>query len=145
MIFLCEGKLMNKLIAVSIASMFAFGSVAAMAQGGAGSKGMGGPDETPPQPVNYQELKMQRQMARDNYAKMSPEEKAAYKKGIAAQRQMDAMDAQAKAQNLTPTTPAEQKALNAQKGAPKAITSPTQRQDALKDAEKAPGAGGGGN
>jgi len=136
---------MNKLIAVSIAGVFALGSVAAMAQGGAGTKGMGGPDQTPAQPVNPQELKMQRQMAKDNFAKMSPEEKAAYKKGIAAQRQMQATDAQAKAQDLPPTSPAEQKALNAQKGTPKQVANPAQRQNALKDAEKAPGAGGGGN
>lgn len=124
---------MNKLIAALIAGAFALGSVTAMAQA----------DKTPPQPVNIQELRMQKQMSKDDYAKMSPAEKAAYKKGIAAQRQMEQMDAQAKAQDNPPTSAAEQKALNAQKNAPKQLTTPAQHQDALKAQEKAPGAGGG--
>jgi len=139
-IFFTQGKLMNRLIAALIAGAFALGSVAAMAQGG-----VGGPDQTPPQPVDQAKLKADRAKAKADYAKMTPEEKAAYKKAKAAQRQKDAADAQAKATNLPPATPAETAALKAQKGTPKEITTPAQRQNALKDAEKAPGAGGGAN
>jgi hypothetical protein len=139
MIFFSEGKLMNKLIAALIAGAFAFGSVAAMAQGGAVPQG----DKTPPQPVDQQQLKEQRAKAKAAYANMTPEEKAAYKKAKAAQKQKAAMDAQAQATNNPPTTPAETNALKADKSQPKAITSKDQRQDALKQTEKAPGAGGG--
>jgi hypothetical protein len=129
---------MNKLIAALIAATFAFGSVAALAQGG-----MGGGDQTPPQPVDQAKLKADREKAKADYAKMTPEEKAAYKKAKAAQRQKDLDAQQEKATPLPPRSAAEQKALNAQKGTPKEITTKAQRQDALKDAEKAPGAGGG--
>src|SRR5208283_1663381 len=132
---------MNKLIALLIAGMFALGSVAAMAQTTTG--GMGAPDKTPPEPVDAAKLKAQRQAAKKAYADMTPEEKAAYKKQKAAQRQKD-LDAQgAQASPNPPTTKAQTEALKAQKGTPKEITTPQQRQNALKDAEKAPGAGGG--
>jgi hypothetical protein len=129
---------MNKLIAVLIAGAFALGSVAAMAQGG-----MGGGDQTPPQPVDQAKLKADRAKAKADYAKMTPEEKAAYKKAKAAQRQKELQEQQTKATPLPPATPAETKAIQAEKSQPKAVANPAQRQDALKAAEKAPGAGGG--
>jgi hypothetical protein len=145
-IFFSEGKLMNKLIALLIAGTFALGSVAAMAQAPAiAPGGMGGGDKTPPEPVDQAKLKADRAKAKADYANMTPEEKAAYKKQKAAQRQKDLQLQGDKATPNPPTTPAEQKAINAQKGTPKEITTPAQRQNALKDAEKAPGAGGGGN
>jgi hypothetical protein len=131
---------MNKLIATLIAGAFAFGSVAAMAQGG-----VGGGDQTPPQPVDQAKLKADRAKAKADYAKLTPEEKAAYKKAKAAQRQKDLDAQQLKAANNPPTSAAETQALKAQKGAPKEISNPAQRQNALKNAEKAPGAGGGAN
>jgi hypothetical protein len=99
---------MNKLIAVLIAGAFALGSVAALAQGG-----MGGSDQTPPQPVDQAKLKADRAKAKADYAKMTPEEKAAYKKAKAAQRQKDLDAQQEKATPLPPRSAAEQKALNA--------------------------------
>ena len=123
---------MTKLIAALIAGALGLGSVAALAD-----------DQTPPQPVDRAKLKAERQKAQADYAKMTPEEKAAYKKAKAAQRQKDLDAQQMKATPLPPTSAAEQKAINAQKGTPKEITSPAQRQDALKAQEKAPGAGGG--
>ena len=132
---------MNKLIAVLIAGAFVIAPVAAMAQGTAG-KGVGGPDQTPPIPVNQVELKEEALMKRADYAKLTPEEKAAYKKGMAAQRQMDLQEQQSKAQDNPPTTKAQQDAINAQKNAPKAVTSPAQRQQDLKQQEKAIGGGG---
>jgi hypothetical protein len=136
--FLSEGKLMNKLITVLIAGVFALGSVAAMAQGG-----MGGGDQTPPQPVDQAKLKADRAKAKADYAKMTPEEKAAYKKDKAAKRQQELQAQQQKATNNPPTTAAETKELKAEKGTPKEITTKAQRQDAARQAEKAPGAGGG--
>jgi flagellum-specific peptidoglycan hydrolase FlgJ len=142
--FFSEGKLMNKLIAVLIAGAFAFGSTAAMAQGGVAPGGMGGGDKTPPQPVDQSQLKADRAKAKAAYANMTPEEKAAYKKQKAAQRQKDLQEQGAQATPNPPTTAAQTQALKAQKGTPKEIQTPQQRQDALKAAEKAPGAGGGG-
>jgi hypothetical protein len=133
---------MNKLIALLIAGTFALGSVAAMAQA---PGGMGGADKTPPEPVDQAKLKAQREAAKANYNNMTPEEKAAYKKQKAAQRQKDLQKQGDQATPNPPTTAAQTQALKAQKGTPKEITTKSQRQDALKDAEKAPGAGGGGN
>jgi hypothetical protein len=125
---------MNKLIAVLIAGAFALGSVATMAD-----------DQAPPPPVDQAKLKADRAKAKYDYARMTPEEKAAYNKQKAAQRQKDLEAQQRDATSLPPTSPAEQKAINATKTQPKAIANPAQRQDALKAQEKAPGAGGGGN
>jgi len=137
---------MNKLIALLIAGTFALGSVAAMAQTPAiAPGGMGGGDKTPPEPVDAAKLKAQREAAKAAYANMTPEEKAAYKKQKAAQRQKDLQLQGNQATPNPPTTAAQTNALKAQKGTPKELTTPAQRQNALKDAEKAPGAGGGGN
>jgi hypothetical protein len=123
---------MNKLTTALVAAAFLLGAAATFAD-----------DQTPPQPVDRAKLKADREKAKADYAKLTPEEKAAYKKAKAAQRQKDLQEQQTKATSLPPTTAAEQKAINAQKGAAKEVTTPGQRQNALKDAEKAPGAGGG--
>lgn len=129
---------MNKLLAALIAGAFALGSVAAMAAT------VGGPDRTPDQPVDAQKLKEQRAMAKAGYAKMSPAEQAAFKKGMAAQRAMDLQGQEAQAQENPPTTPEQQKALNAQKGTPKALPDAAAKQKALGEQEKASVKGGGG-
>ena len=79
--------------------------------------------------------------ARAAYASMSPEDKAMYKKGMRAQKQMDLQGQQAQAQPLPPRTAEEQKALNAQKGSPKQLQNPQEHQKALKDTEKNAGPG----
>jgi hypothetical protein len=157
--FLPEGKLMNKLIATLIAGAFAVGSVAAMAQDQDKTKAayqMGKDSQkqhdlqliesqaTNQPATTAAESKALREAAakaRAAYATMTPEEKAMYKKGMKEQRQMDLQAQQAQATNNPPTTPAEQKALNAAKGQPKELQTPAQRQKALKETEKAAGPG----
>lgn len=73
---------MNKLTAVLIAGAFALGSVAAMAQEG----------KIPPQPADQDKLKAERAKTKADYAKMTPKEKAAFKKGIATQKMLDLQD-----------------------------------------------------
>src|SRR5271157_143167 len=157
MIFLSERKRMTKLIATLIAGAFALGSVAALAADAdnpAYKMGMASQrqhdlqliegqatNQPPATPAESAALKDAAAKARAAYASMTPEEKAMYKKGMAAQRQMDLQGQQAQATNNPPTTPAEQKALNAQKGTPKEIQNPQQRQKALKETEKAAGPG----
>src|SRR5271166_1382866 len=151
--FLSEGKPMNKLIAGLIAGGFALGSVAALAadeDNPAYKMGMASQrqhdlqqiegqatNQPPTTAAETKEINANAAKARAAYASMSPEEKAMYKKGMAAQRQMDLQGQEAQATNLPPTTPAEQKALNAQKGTPKALQTPAERQKALKETEKA--------
>src|SRR5271154_3402742 len=105
---------MNKLIALLIAGTFALGSVAAMAQTPAlAPGGMGGGDKTPPEPVDAAKLKAQREAAKAAYANMTPEEKAAYKKQKAAQRQKDLQLQGNQATPNPPTTAAQTNALKA--------------------------------
>jgi hypothetical protein len=155
--FLSEGKLMNKLIAALIAGAFALGSVAALAadeDNPAYKMGKASQRQRDLQLIESQatnlpattaaetaQIKEAAAKARAAYAAMSPEDKAMYKKGMQAQRQMDLQGQQAQATNNPPTTPAEQKALNAAKGQPKELQTPAQRQKALKDTEKAAGPG----
>ena len=148
---------MNKLIATLVAGGFALGSVAVLAadeDNPTYKMGMASQrqhdlqlieskatNQPPTTAAETKEINANAAKARAAYASMSPEEKAMYKKGMAAQRQMDLQGQQAQATNNPPTTPAEQKALNAQKGTPKEIQNPQQRQKALKDTEKAAGPG----
>jgi hypothetical protein len=157
--FLSEGKLMNKLITATIAGAFALGSAAAMAQDqdkaqAAYNMGKDSQKQRDLQLIESQAtnqpattaaeskaLKEAAAKARAAYATMTPEEKAMYKKGMREQRQMDLQAQQAQATNQPPTTPAEQKALNAAKGQPKALQTPAERQKAMKETEKAAGPG----
>ena len=78
---------MNKLIAILIAGTFALGSVAAMAQ-------LPGSDKTPAAPVDQKALKAEKDKAKADAAKMTPEEKAALNKSADAVRELvDAMKA----------------------------------------------------
>jgi len=131
-----EDTLMNKLIATLVAGAFALGSVAAMAQVPQGEK-------TPPQPVDQAKLKAERDAAKAEKAKQTPEEKAAAKKAKRAERskeltttekgqQEGGATAQAKAQDAAKDTAAA-------KGQPKALPDKKSRQEALKEQEKKAG------
>jgi hypothetical protein len=155
--FLTEGKPMNKLIAALITGAFALGSVAAMAadeDNPAYKMGMTSQkqrdlqeiysqatNQPPTTAAESKELKENAAKARAAYASMTPEEKAMYKKGMRAQRQMDLQAQQAQATNNPPTTAAETKELKSLKGTPKELQTPAQRQKALKDTEKNAGPG----
>ncbi len=148
---------MNKLIATLIAGAFALGSVAALAadeDNPAYKMGMASQRQKDLQGQEAQatnlpaataaeskEIKENAMKAREAYASMSPEEKAMYKKGMRAQRQMDLQAQEAQATNQPATTAAETKALKAAKGTPKALPTPAAKQKALKETEKAAGPG----
>jgi hypothetical protein len=120
---------MNKLIATLIAGTFALGSVAAMAQG----------DKTPPQPVDTAKLKAEREQAKADYAAMTPEQKAAYKKGMAAARRRLLTEQQLKAMDNPSITPAETKAVKDAKAQPKALPDKSAKQKALEEQIKKAG------
>lgn len=148
---------MNKLIATLIAGAFAFGSVAALAadeDNPAYKMGMASQrqhdlqliesqatNQPPTSAAETKTIKEEAAKARAAYASMTPEDKAMYKKGMAAQRQMDLQGQEAQATNNPPTTAAETKAIKAAKGQPKDLQNKEQHQKALKDTEKAAGPG----
>lgn len=119
---------MNKLIVALIAGAFALGSVAALAQA----------DKTPPQPVDQAKLKAERDKAKADAAKMTPEEKAAAKKAKRAKKQQEATEISKQAD--TGDKMAEQKkdkaAAAAAKAQPKALPDAKAKQEALKQQEK---------
>jgi uncharacterized membrane protein len=127
--FFSKDKLMNKLITILIAGAFALGSVAAMAD-----------DKTPAPPVDTKALKAEKEKAKADAAKMTPEEKAAAKKAKRAARQKE-LDTTAKSQQeggATAKMKAEDAAKDtaAAKGQPKALPTPADKQKALKEQEK---------
>ena len=148
---------MNKLIAVLIAGAFALGTVAAMAadeDNPAYKMGMASQRQHDLQLIESQAtnqpattaaeskaLKEAAAKAKAAYANMTPEEKAMYKKGMAAQRQIDFQGQEALAQPNPPITPEEQKAINALKSQPKPLPTPADKQKALTETEKAAGPG----
>jgi len=148
---------MNKLLVGLIGGALALGSVAALAadeDNPAYKMGMASQHQhdlqlqesqatnlPPATPAETKAINEAAAKARAAYASMTPEEKAMYKKGMAAQRQMDLQAQGSQATNNPPTTAEQQKALNAQKGTPKALQTPAEKQKALKDAEKAAGHG----
>jgi hypothetical protein len=69
---------MNKLLAALVVSVFALGSVAAMAD-----------DQTPAQPVDPVKLKAEKDAARAAAAKMTPEEKVLARKAKRAKKQQE--------------------------------------------------------
>jgi hypothetical protein len=155
--FLTEGKPMNKLIAALITGAFALGSVAAMAadeDNPAYKMGMASQrqhdlqliysqatNQPPTTAAESAALKENAAKARAAYASMTPEEKAMYKKGMRAQRQMDLQEQQAQATNNPPTTPQETKDIKALKTQPKALPTAADKQKALKETEKNAGPG----
>jgi hypothetical protein len=66
---------MKKLLAALVVGAFAFASVSAVAQ-----------DKTAPQPVDQAKLKAERDAAKAQYDKMTPEQKAATRKAMASKR-----------------------------------------------------------
>lgn len=157
MLFLPEGKLMNKLSATLIASAFALGSVAALAadeDNPAYKMGMASQrqhdlqliegqatDQPPTTAAETKAIKEAAAKAKAAYATMTPEEKAMYKKGMAAQRAKDLQGQEALATSNPPTTPAETKAINAQKSLPKSLPTAADKQKALQETEKKAGPG----
>jgi len=148
---------MTKLIATLIAGAFALGSVAALAadeDNPAYKMGMASQrqhdlrliegqatNQPATTPEESKALKDAAMKARAAYASMSPEDKAMYKKGMAAQRAMDLREQEALAQPNPPTTPEQQKAINALKSQPKPLPTPADKQKALKETEKNAGPG----
>ena len=130
-IFFSEDKLMNKLIAVLIAGIFALGSVAAMAQIPAGEK-------TPPQPVDQAKLKAEKDAAKAAAAAMTPEEKAAARKAKRAKKQQEAgaITKQADTGDKMAQQQKEKADAAAAKGQPKALPDAKAKQDALKEQTK---------
>jgi uncharacterized membrane protein len=131
--FFSEDKLMNKLIAVLIAGIFALGSVAAVAQVPTG-------DKTPAPPVDQKALKAERDAKKAEAAKMTPEEKAAAKKAKRAERQKELTTGEKTQQEggASPKAQAEEgkKAADASKAQPKALPTKEEKQKALKEQEK---------
>ena len=125
---------MNKLIATLIAGTFALGSVAAMAD-----------DKTPAPPVDQKALKAEKDKAKADAAKMTPEEKAAAKKAKRAERQKELTTGEKSQQEggASPKAQAEEgkKAADASKAQPKALPDKAARQKALTETEKKAGAG----
>ena len=148
---------MNKLIATLVAGGFALGSVAALAadeDNPSYKMGMASQrqhdlqliegqatNQPPATPAESAALKDAAAKARAAYASMTPEEKAMYKKGMKAQREMDLQGQEALAQPNPPITPEEQKAVNAHKSDSKALPTAADKQKALKETEKNAGPG----
>ncbi|HEV2977374.1 MAG TPA: hypothetical protein VG425_07275 [Casimicrobiaceae bacterium] len=148
---------MNKLMAALITGTFALGSVAAMAadeDNPAYKMGMASQrqhdleliesqatNQPPTTAAESKQLKENAAKARAAYASMTPEEKAMYKKGMKAQRQMDLQAQEALAQPNPPITPEQQKAINALKSQPKPLPDAAAKQKALKETEKNAGPG----
>jgi hypothetical protein len=157
MIFFSEEKLMNKLIATLIVGAFALGSVAVLAadeDNPAYKMGMVSQKQKDLQLIEgrasnhlattseeTKSLNDAAKQARSAYLSMTPEEKALYKKGMTAQRALDLQAQEALATPDAPTTPEQQKAINALKSQPKPLQSPADRQKALKETEKNAGPG----
>jgi len=148
---------MNKLIATLLAGAFALGSVAALAadeDNPAYKMGMDSQRQHDLQLIDgraanqsgttseeYKAINNAAKKARTAYLSMTPEEKALYKKGMTAQRAIDLQAQENLATPDSPTTPEQQKAINALKAQPKALPSATDKQKALKETEKDAGHG----
>jgi uncharacterized membrane protein len=124
---------MNKLIAILIAGTFALGSAAAMAQLPQGEK-------TPPQPVDQAKLKAERDAAKADVAKMTPEERKAAKKAkrAARQKELSATEKSGQEGGASPQAAAAAgaKAAADSKAQPKALPTKEDKQKALKEQEK---------
>lgn len=116
---------MNKLIATLVASAFALGSVAAMAD-----------DKTPAQPVDQAKLKAEKDAAKAEKAKMTPEQKKA--KRAERAKELSTTEKSQQEGGATPQTKAMEgkDAAAASKTQPKALPDKKARQEALKEQEK---------
>jgi hypothetical protein len=120
---------MKKLLPILTAGAFALGSVAAMAQ-----------DKTPAQPVDQKALKAEKDKAKADAAKMTPEEKAAAKKAKGAKKQKDMVQIEKAGQPNAPAkNEATDKTMAATKGDPKPLPDKKARQEALKETTKKAG------
>ena len=115
---------MNKLIVAVFATLFAFGSIGALAQG----------DKTAPQPVDEAKMKADRDAKKAAEAKMTPEEKAAAKKKKRAhkQKEMSHIEKEGNPASGTQDAAAMKKNYEATKNDPKALQTDAERQKALK-------------
>jgi hypothetical protein len=122
---------MSKLLIALTAGAFALGSVVALAQVPQG-------DKTPAAPVDQAKLKAERDAAKAEAAKMTPEEKEAARKAKRKQRQQE--ESQIEKSGNIPSGPQKAEALkknvDATKGDPKALPDKKAKQEALKQQEK---------
>ena len=122
---------MSKLLIALTAGAFALGSVVALAQVPQG-------DKTPAAPVDQAKLKAERDAAKAEAAKMTPEEKEAARKAKRKQRQQE--ESQIEKLGNIPSGPQKAEALkknvDTTKGDPKALPDKKAKQEALKQQEK---------
>jgi hypothetical protein len=122
---------MNKVVIALTAGAFALGSVVAMAQVPQG-------DKTPAAPVDQAKLKAERDAAKAEAAKMTPEEKEAARKAKRKQRQQE--ESQIEKLGNIPSGPQKAEALkknvDTTKGDPKALPDKKAKQEAIKQQEK---------
>ena len=127
---------MSKVLAFLIAATFALVSAVAMAQVPGAQVPQG--EKTPPQPVDQAKLKAERDAAKAEAAKMTPEEKKAAKRAKRQQKQKEVTQVE-KAGNI-PSGPQKAEALKKNvdetKGDAKALPDKKARQEALKQQEK---------
>jgi hypothetical protein len=123
--FFSEDTLMNKLIATLVAGAFALGSVAALAD-----------DKTPAQPVDQAKLKAEREAAKAEKAKQTPEQKKA--KRAEHSKELSTAEKGQQEGGATAKMKAEDAAKDAAaaKGQPKALPTKAEKQKALKEQEK---------
>jgi len=118
---------MNRFLVAAIAGAFALVSMGALAD-----------DKTPAQPVDQAKLKAERDAAKAEKAKMTPEEKAAAKNAKRAKKQKE--EAQIEASGNIPSGPQKAAAIKANteatKNDPKALATKEEKQKALKAQEK---------
>jgi hypothetical protein len=114
---------MKKLIIALCASALALGSIMALAD-----------DKTPAEPVDQAKLKAERQKAKAEKAKMTPEEKKAAR--AKHQAETSATAAQGDTGNKMQQQKEEKAAAAASKGQPKALPTKEAKQKALKEQEK---------
>ena len=118
---------MRKCLIAAIVALFAFASTGTLAD-----------DKTPAQPVDQAKLKAERDAAKADRAKMTPEEKAAAKKAKSAKKQKE--ETQVEASGNIPSGPQKAQAIKAStdatKNDPKPLPSKEAKQKALKEQEK---------
>jgi hypothetical protein len=132
---------MNKLLVALVAGAFAFESASVMAQAAANPKPATQPDtrNIPLKQMDVEQAKAAHAAAAEAWAKMTPEEQAAWKKKARAKRVADlnAMEEYAVEQGAVYDTEAAKKAAEQSKAMPK--PSATERQKHLQEQTKAGG------
>ena len=119
--------MMKRLVVMTAAAVMALGSVAALAD-----------DKTPAEPVDQAKLKAERDAARAQKANMTPEQKAAAKKGRhkKKQKEMSRIEAEGNPAPGPADAAAMKKNYEATKNDPKALPTKEAKQKALKAQEK---------